>query len=175
VFCVERSGLRPIPPALWDAVQKRRKIQASPAFVTERTNAVGPARLQNRLARANLARIPDTLSDDAAVYRTALTLLSIGLVAAEHADIPIDRSVAIFAEGPVGLMATVGARLRGAGLVIAVESIPERQKLAKHYGADHVIDHQQVDAVGAIVALTEGQGLDAAIEALGARRHSKRA
>jgi threonine dehydrogenase-like Zn-dependent dehydrogenase len=66
-------------------------------------------------------------------------------------------------------MATVGARLQGAGVVIAVESMPERQKLAKHYGADHVIDHHRDDAVAAILRLTDGQGVDAAIEALGAQ------
>jgi isopropanol dehydrogenase (NADP+) len=88
---------------------------------------------------------------------------------AEHGDIPIGGSVAIFAQGPVGLMATVGARLLGAGLVIAVESVPRRKELAKHFGADVVIDFKEQDPVKAILDLTDGQGVDTAIEALGAQ------
>jgi threonine dehydrogenase-like Zn-dependent dehydrogenase len=118
-------------------------------------------------AQANLTPIPGTLADEQAVY--CADMLSTGFVAAEHANIPIGGSVAVFAQGPVGLMATAGARLQGAGVVIAVESLPERQKLAKHYGADHVIDHRREDAVAAILRLTDGQGVDAAIEALGAQ------
>src|SRR5690606_32039950 len=58
--------------------------------------------------------------------------------------------------------------LLGAGLVIAVESVPRRQELARHYGADVVIDHTKEDPVEAIRRLTGGQGVDSAIEALGA-------
>ncbi|HEX7124551.1 MAG TPA: NAD(P)-dependent alcohol dehydrogenase [Thermodesulfobacteriota bacterium] len=117
-------------------------------------------------AEANLAPIPDGLTDEQAAYCT--DMLSTGLMGAEHAAIPIGGTVAVFAQGPVGLMATVGARLLGAGLVIAVESIPRRQELARHYGADVVIDHTKEDPVEAIRRLTAGQGVDSAIEALGA-------
>ncbi len=116
-------------------------------------------------ARANLAPIPDTLSDEQALYTT--DMMSTGFMGAEHAAIPIGGSVAVFAQGPVGLMATVGARLLGAGLVIAVETVPKRQELARRYGADHVVDFKSVDPVQAILDLTDGQGVDSAIEALG--------
>ena len=116
-------------------------------------------------AEANLAPIPDGVSDEAAVYTT--DMMSTGFAAAEHASIPIGGSVAVFAEGPVGLMATVGARLLGAGLVIAVESRPDRQELARRFGADVVVDFTKVDPVDEIVRLTGG-GVDSAIEALGA-------
>ena len=117
-------------------------------------------------AAANLAKIPENISDEQAVY--CADMLSTGFMAAEHANIPIGGSVAIFAQGPVGLMATVGARLLGAGLVIAVENVPKRQDLARHYGADEVIDFTRCEPVQAILDLTQGQGVDAAIEALGA-------
>ena len=116
-------------------------------------------------AEANLAPIPKDVSDEAAVY--TCDMMSTGFAASENAAIPIGGSVAIFAQGPVGLMATAGARLLGAGLVIAVESRPDRQKLARMYGADVIIDHTQVDPVAAIMKLT-GDGVDSAIEALGA-------
>ncbi|HSC58240.1 MAG TPA: NAD(P)-dependent alcohol dehydrogenase [Gemmatimonadales bacterium] len=116
-------------------------------------------------ADANLAVIPATVPDDKAVYAT--DMMSTGFMAAEHANIPIGGSVAIFAQGPVGLMATVGARLLGAGLVIAVESAPKRKDLATRFGADVVVDHTKMDAVEAIRSLTNGHGVDSAIEALG--------
>lgn len=116
-------------------------------------------------AQANLAPIPDGLSDEQALYTT--DMMSTGFMGAEHADIPIGGTVAVFAQGPVGLMATVGARLLGAGLIIAVETVPKRQELARHYGADVVIDFKEADPVEAILEVTDGQGVDSAIEALG--------
>ncbi|WP_422931674.1 NAD(P)-dependent alcohol dehydrogenase [Singulisphaera sp. PoT] len=117
-------------------------------------------------ARANLTAIPDAIPDYAAVY--CADMLSTGFMAAEHAAIPLGGTVAIFAQGPVGLMATVGARLLGAGLVIAVESIPRRQELAKNYGADVVIDPAQGDVIAEIQRLTGNAGVDSSIECLGA-------
>jgi threonine dehydrogenase-like Zn-dependent dehydrogenase len=119
-------------------------------------------------AQANLAPIPEKVTDDAAVYTT--DMMSTGFVGAEHADIPIGGSVAVFAQGPVGLMATVGAKLRGAGLIIAVESVPNRKTLAKNYGADVVVDFKEQDAVKTILDLTNGEGVDSAIESLGGQK-----
>lgn len=118
-------------------------------------------------AEANLAPIPDTVPDELAVY--TCDMMSTGFAGAEHGNIPTGGSAAVFAQGPVGLMATFGARLLGAGLVIAVESVPRRQELARHFGADVVVDFEKVDAVEEIRRLTGGAGVDAAIEALGAQ------
>jgi threonine dehydrogenase-like Zn-dependent dehydrogenase len=65
-------------------------------------------------------------------------------------------------------MATAGARLLGAGLVIAVESVAARKQMALFYGADLIVDPTVVDPVKAIFDYTAGLGLDSAIEALGA-------
>ena len=116
-------------------------------------------------AQANLAPIPADLPDEKAVY--CADMLSTGFMAAEHGAIPLGGTVAIFAQGPVGLMATVGAKLLGAATVIAVENVPKRQELARRYGADHVVDYTKQDPVAAILDLTGGQGVDTAIEALG--------
>lgn len=119
-------------------------------------------------AEANLAPIPHAVADEAAVYTT--DMMSTGFMGAEHAAVPIGGSVAVFAQGPVGLMATVGCRLLGAGLVIAVEAIPKRKQMAERFGADIVVDFKEGDPVEAILDLTDGKGVDAAIEALGARK-----
>ena len=94
-------------------------------------------------------------------------MMSTGFAGAERANIPIGGTVAVFAQGPVGLMATVGARLLGAGYVIGVETDPKRQVLAKRYGADVTVDFKKVDVVQAILDMTDGEGVDSAIEALG--------
>lgn len=116
-------------------------------------------------AEANLTKIPEGVPDEIAVYTT--DMMSTGFAGAENADIPIGGTVAIFAQGPVGLMSTVGARLLGAGKVIAVETVARRKELAKHFGADHVVDFQEQDAVQVIMDLTDGEGVDSAIEAYG--------
>jgi len=116
-------------------------------------------------AVANLAPIPDGVTDEQAAY--CCDMLSTGFVAAEFANIPIGGSVAVFSQGPVGMMATVGARLRGAGLVIGVESMPNRIALAKKYGCDVIVDYTKEDPIEAILKLTGGKGVDSAIEALG--------
>ncbi len=116
-------------------------------------------------ADANLAHIPESVSDEEAVYVT--DMMTTGFAAAERADIPLGGTVAVFAQGPVGLMASKGAGLQGAGRVIAVESVEARQELARAYGADDVVDYTEDDPVQAIMDLTDGEGVDAAIEALG--------
>lgn len=118
-------------------------------------------------AKANLVKIPEEVPNEKALYAT--DMMSTGFMGAENADIPIGGSVAIFGQGGVGLMATVGAKLLGAGLIIAVETVPERKELAKKFGADIVIDFNEVDAVDKIKELTDGEGVDSAIEALGAQ------
>lgn len=116
-------------------------------------------------ALANLAPIPDEVTDEQAAY--CCDMLSTGFVAAEYGNIPIGGSVAVFGVGPIGMMAIAGARLRGAGMVIGVESKADRAALGRRYGADYVVDFSREDPVEAIRRLTGGQGVDTAIEALG--------
>jgi threonine dehydrogenase-like Zn-dependent dehydrogenase len=116
-------------------------------------------------AAANLTLIPDDITDAQAVY--TCDMLSTGFMGAEHAYLQFGDTVAVFAQGPVGLSATMGANLMGAGRIIAVESRPERQALARKFGADDIVDFSQGDPVDQIMALTGGEGVDAAIEAFG--------
>jgi threonine dehydrogenase-like Zn-dependent dehydrogenase len=117
-------------------------------------------------ADANMARIPDSVPDEMAVY--CCDMLSTGFMGAEKGNIPIGGTVAVIAQGPVGLMSTAGAKLRGAGLIIGVESVPRRQELARNYGADEIVDFTTEDVVDRVFELTDGEGVDTAIEALGA-------
>lgn len=116
-------------------------------------------------AQANLAKIPAGLRDEQVVLLADIA--STGISAAESGEIQIGDTVAVFAQGPIGLCATAGAKLKGASLIIGVESDPVRMAMAKRMGADIVLNHQQTDVVSAIKNLTHGKGVDVAIEALG--------
>lgn len=114
-------------------------------------------------AQTSMAKVPDSLEDDQVLFAT--DIMSTGFGAIERAGIRPGDTVAIFAQGPVGLCATAGARALGAGFIITVESIPERVAMSKRMGADVVVDPG--DAVAQIMALTGGKGVDIAVEALG--------
>ena len=116
-------------------------------------------------AQANLAKIPDDLTDEQCVLLADIA--TTGISAAETADVQVGQSVAVFAQGPIGLCATAGARLKGAALVIGVDAIEKRLEISRHMGATEVIDFTQQDPVAAIRRLTDGRGVDVAIEALG--------
>jgi alcohol dehydrogenase len=115
-------------------------------------------------AQANLAKIPDQLSDEQVVLLGDIA--STGFSGAEAADIRIGDTVAVFAQGPIGLCATAGAKLMGASFIIGVESDPVRMKMSKRMGADVVLDPKQMNVVEEVKRLTSG-GADVAIEALG--------
>ncbi|CAG9171388.1 NAD(P)-dependent alcohol dehydrogenase [Cupriavidus respiraculi] len=116
-------------------------------------------------AQANLAPIPDGLTDEQVLM--CPDIMSTGFAGAEHANIKIGDMVAVFAQGPIGLCATAGARMRGAGLIIVVDGIEERLEIARRMGADATVNFREVDVVDEILRLTGGRGVDAAIEALG--------
>jgi len=114
-------------------------------------------------AELNMAKVPDDLDDEAVLFAT--DIMSTGFGAIESAGLRSGDSVAVFAQGPVGLCVTAAARARGAGLIVAVESLPARVAMAKRLGADQVVAPE--DAVEKILALTGGKGVDVAVEALG--------
>jgi threonine dehydrogenase-like Zn-dependent dehydrogenase len=116
-------------------------------------------------ARANLAVIPEGLSDEAVML--CPDIFSTGLSGAESGNIKVGDAVAIFAEGPIGLCATLGAKLKGASLIIGIDAAASRLEVARRLGADVTLNIQDGDPVPEIKRLTGGRGVDVAIEALG--------
>ncbi|HTW25920.1 MAG TPA: NAD(P)-dependent alcohol dehydrogenase [Acetobacteraceae bacterium] len=116
-------------------------------------------------AMANLAEVPDSLTDEQVLM--CPDIMSTGFSGAERGSIRIGDTVAVFAQGPIGLCATAGAKLCGATTIIAVDSVPARIAMARWLGADQVVDFRAVDPVEEIMRLTDGRGVDVAIEALG--------
>jgi threonine dehydrogenase-like Zn-dependent dehydrogenase len=116
-------------------------------------------------AMANLAPVPDALSDEQVLM--CPDIMSTGFSGAERAGIKLGDTVAVFAQGPIGLCASVGARLSGATTVIGVDRLAHRLETAQRLGVDHVVDGSRVDPVREILRLTDGRGVDVSIEALG--------
>ncbi len=116
-------------------------------------------------AMSNLSPIPEGLTDDQVLM--CLDIMSTGFSGAEKGGIRIGDMVAFFAQGPIGLCATAGAKLMGASTIIAVDALPNRLAMAKRLGADYVVDYTKVNPVDEIMRLTVRRGVDVAIEALG--------
>jgi alcohol dehydrogenase len=115
-------------------------------------------------AQANLAVIPEELSDEQVILLADIA--STGFAAAERGKVRLGDTVAVFAQGPIGLCATLGARLMGAAEIIAVDTDPGRLKMAQRFGATAVV-LAEGDPLEEIREVTNGQGVDVAIEALG--------
>ncbi|MCC8392432.1 NAD(P)-dependent alcohol dehydrogenase [Paraburkholderia sp. MMS20-SJTR3] len=116
-------------------------------------------------AQANLAPVPDGLTDEQVLM--CPDIMSTGFKGAENANIRIGDTVAVFAQGPIGLCATAGARLLGATTIIAVDGNDHRLEMARKMGADVTLNFKNCDVVDEILKLTGGRGVDSSIEALG--------
>jgi alcohol dehydrogenase len=116
-------------------------------------------------AMANLAPVPDDLTDEQVLM--CPDIMSTGFSGAESGNIRIGDTVAVFAQGPIGLCATAGAKLSGATTIITVDGIASRLEVSRRFGADVAVNFHDGDPVEQIMALTDGRGVDVAIEALG--------
>ena len=116
-------------------------------------------------AQANLAKIPESLTDEQVVLLADIA--STGFSGAESGKVKIGDTVVVFAQGPIGLCATAGAKLMGAARVIGVEGDRNRMAMARRMGADVVLNPEHVDVAAEVKRLTGGYGADVAIEALG--------
>lgn len=104
-------------------------------------------------AMANLAPVPDGLTDEQVLM--CPDIMSTGFSGAERGKVGIGDAVAVFAQGPIGLCATVGAKLSGATTIIAVDRVAARMAISLNLGANHVIDFSKVDPVDEIMRITE--------------------
>jgi len=82
-------------------------------------------------------------------------------------EVGLGDSVAVFGCGGVGCAAIAGAKLAGASTIIAIDLDPRKIALAKEFGATHGVDASTSDVVAAVQALTDGNGADVCIEAVG--------
>jgi len=118
-------------------------------------------------AQANLAKIPDELTDEQVVLLADIA--STGFSGAESGQVKIGDAVVVFAQGPIGLCATAGAKLMGAALIVSVDGDEERLRMSRQMGADVALDYRVCDVISEVKKLT-GDGADVTIEALGTQQ-----
>ncbi|MCA1406964.1 glutathione-dependent formaldehyde dehydrogenase [Ensifer sp. IC3342] len=114
-------------------------------------------------------KIPDELTDEQVLFLS--DIFPTGYMAAEFCDINPADTIAIWGCGPVGQMAIRSAFLLGAERVIAVDTVPERLRLAETAGA-MTLDFMQEDVYDRIMEITHGRGADACIDAVGTEADS---
>lgn len=112
-------------------------------------------------ADMNLAHLPDDISIEAAVMVT--DMVTTGFHGAELANIQLGDTVVVIGIGPVGLMATAGAKILGAGRLIGVGSRKALVEAAKFYGATDIVNYRNGPVDEQIMELTNGKGVDRVI------------
>jgi threonine dehydrogenase-like Zn-dependent dehydrogenase len=113
-------------------------------------------------------KIPDDLSDEQVLFLS--DIFPTGYMAAENCNIQPGDTVAVWGCGPVGQFAIRSAYMLGAERVIAIDSIPERLKMAEE-GRAEVINYQGIDVIEALKQMTGGMGPDACIDSVGMEAH----
>jgi threonine dehydrogenase-like Zn-dependent dehydrogenase len=120
-------------------------------------------------ADSTLVRVPGSGHSEA-MMRSLLTLsdvMATGHHAAVSAGVMRGGVVAIVGDGAVGLSAIVAAARLGAERIIALSRNPARQELARSFGATHIVAERGEEAVEVIKEMTDGIGVDAAMECVG--------
>src|SRR5205823_2573281 len=121
------------------------------------------------LAGTTLVRVPGSgHSDDTMRSLLALSdVMATGHHAAVSAGVGSGSSVAVVGDGAVGLCAMIAAARLGAGRIIALSRNPARQVLARSFGATDILAERGEEATQAVLELTDGVGVDSALECVG--------
>jgi threonine dehydrogenase-like Zn-dependent dehydrogenase len=114
-------------------------------------------------------KIPDGIPDEKVLFLS--DILPTGYMAAENCEIKPGDVIAIWGCGPVGQMAIKSAWLLGAERVIAIDTVPERLRMAADSGLAEVINYEQEDVFERLKTMTGGRGPDACIDAVGLEAH----
>jgi threonine dehydrogenase-like Zn-dependent dehydrogenase len=114
-------------------------------------------------------RIPDGLSDEQVLFLS--DIFPTGYMAAEACDIKPGQTIAVWGCGPVGQFAIKSAYLLGAGIVIGIDRIPERLRMAREQCGAVTINYEEVDVYDSLIEMTGGLGPDSVIDAVGMEAH----
>jgi threonine dehydrogenase-like Zn-dependent dehydrogenase len=121
------------------------------------------------LADGTLVPVPgDGHSDE--TMRSLLTLTDVmatGHHAAVCARVGAGNTVAVVGDGAVGLCGILAANRLGAERIVALSRHPDRQRLAREFGATDIVETRGEEATAAVMELTEGVGVDATLECVG--------
>jgi threonine dehydrogenase-like Zn-dependent dehydrogenase len=120
-------------------------------------------------ADANAVKIPDGVPDEKVVFLS--DIFPTGYMAAENAGIEPGDTVAVWGCGPVGQFCALSAWMFGAGRVIAIDRVPERLEMARRHARAEIINFDQANVYDTLMEMTNGRGVDRAIDAVGCEAH----
>lgn len=115
-------------------------------------------------ANVGMVKLPDSVTDDEAILLS--DIFPTGYFGAKLAEVTSGDTVAVFGCGPVGQFVITSLKLLGAGRIFAIDTIPSRLEMARAQGAE-VIDFNREHPVMAIREMTNGVGVDRAVDAVG--------
>jgi alcohol dehydrogenase len=126
-------------------------------------------RVRAPYADATLVKVPGSqFTEEQLASFTALSdVMCTGYHAAVSAGVQQGQTVAVVGDGAVGLSGVLSAKLLGASRIIALSRNPARQAVAKQFGATDIVEERGEDAIAAVLRLTDGAGVDAALECVG--------
>jgi threonine dehydrogenase-like Zn-dependent dehydrogenase len=127
-------------------------------------NGMQAEKVRVPFAHVGMVKVPEGVSDEQAILIS--DIFPTGYFGAELAEIKPGDTVAVFGCGPVGLFSIVSAKLLGAGRVFAIDCHEDRLELARAQGAE-IINFDQESPVETLMRLTNGIGVDRAIDAVG--------
>jgi threonine dehydrogenase-like Zn-dependent dehydrogenase len=128
-------------------------------------------RVRVPFADATLIKLPES-ELPADVMRSVLALSDVactGHHAAVSAGVAAGMTVGVVGDGAVGLSAILAANRLGASRIIALSRNPARQAVAREFGATDIVPTRGEEAVASIRDMTDGLGVDAALECVGTR------
>lgn len=114
----------------------------------------------------NCLVLPDDADEKANDYVMLSDIFPTGWHGVTMSGLQPGESIVIYGAGPVGLMATHSAALQGASRIFVVDDKPDRLKLAESFGAE-AIDFSACDPAERVMELTDGEGADRGVEAVG--------
>jgi len=127
--------------------------------------------LQAELARVpfadtSLYKVPEGLADEDVLFLADIlpTAFEVGVL---NGGVQPGDTVAVVGAGPIGLATIMTAKLFTPGHIVAIDLADARLEKALEFGADSTINNGREDAVARIMELTEGLGVDVAVEAVG--------
>ena len=117
-------------------------------------------------AETSVYKIPEELTDEQVLFLADIlpTAYEVGVL---NGKVEPGDTIAVVGAGPIGLATIMTARLRTPAKIIAIDLDDSRLARALDFGADVVINNGAEDAIARVMELTDGRGVDTAIEAVG--------
>lgn len=127
-------------------------------------------RVRVPLADGTLVVVPGPVGDEEVPGLLSLAdVMGTGHHAAVSAGVSAGDTVAVVGDGAVGLCAIIASKRLGATTIIAMSRHPERQALARRFGATHIVEERGAEGVARVQELTGGIGADRVLECVGTK------